>query len=207
MTRKSAWALATGLGLASCTTNAAPSSAEDACLSELIATRRSVRSYGARPVAEQRIDDVLEAARAAPSAGNLQSYQIVVVRDEQRRRQLSSAAAGQDHVAQAPVVLVFLADPQHASPKYGGRGERLYSVQDATIAASYAQLTAHSLRLASVWVGAFDDQQVREAVDAPEHLNPVALLLIGHSDASPAFPGRRPLSELVHRERYGAGSW
>lgn len=167
---------------------------------ELIASRHSMRSFASRNVDEHDLARVLEAARRAPSAGNLQAYEIVVVRDAARRRRLSAAAHGQPSVAEAPVVLVFLADPRRSATRYAERGARLFAIQDATLAAAYAQLAAHALGLASVWVGAFDDGAVLDAVSSPAGLVPSSLLPIGYARSQPSPTSRRPLDELVHQE-------
>lgn len=85
-----------------------------------------------------------------------------MVKDESQKRKLSQAALGQESVYQASCLLVFFANPKRSSLKYGQRGEKLYSIQDATIAASYAQLAAADLGLGSVIIGAFEDEEVKK---------------------------------------------
>ncbi len=99
---------------------------------------------------------------------------------------------------QAPLVLVFCAHPARSAKKYGQRGATLYGVQDATIACAYAQLAATALGLASVWVGAFDDEAVRAAIGAGQDLLPVAILPIGYAGEEPEMSTRRSLDDLVH---------
>jgi nitroreductase len=122
---------------------------------------------------------------------------VAVVRAPSLRRRLARAALDQDFVAQAPVVLVFLANPSDSAAKYGRRGEALYAVQDATIACTYAQLGACNAGLGSCWVGAFHEDQVRAALGVGEELRPVALLPIGYTAQMPETTSRRPLSEMV----------
>lgn len=164
------------------------------------AARRSVRRFKDRAVDDATLKRILETASRAPSAGNLQAYEIVVVRDAARRAALARAALGQQQVAQAPVVLVFLAHPARSSTKYGKRGAELYCIQDATIACAHAQLAVTAVGLGSCWVGAFKPNAVRAAVKARSTLVPVALLPLGHSAERPPATGRRSLSELVHKE-------
>jgi nitroreductase len=163
----------------------------------LIERRHSTRAYQDRAVEQAQLDKILHAANRAPSAGDLQAYSIVVVRSPAARKALARAAADQQFVAQAPVVLVFLAEPARSSEKYGHRGESLYAVQDATIACAYAQLAAHDLGLAACWVGAFRTRDVREVVGATEEQVPVALLPVGYAAETPFVTPRRPLSEMV----------
>ncbi|BAF58843.1 MAG: hypothetical protein HPY89_07405 [Pelotomaculum sp.] len=164
---------------------------------ELCKRRQSVRRFTAEPVPDEALQQILEAARAAPSAGNLQAYEIVVVKDPQTRQKLAAASRGQGFVAQAPVVLVFLALPQASARVYGERGARLYSVQDATIACTCAMLAATSLGLATTWVGAFYDNEVMAAVGAGPHQVPVALLPVGHAGENPRRTSRRPLQNMI----------
>lgn len=165
---------------------------------ELIAARRSVRLYSPAPVEEHKLEAILKAANQAPSAGNLQAYEIYLLRDRAVRLAVARAALEQWFISEAPVALVFCANPERSASRYGRRGVRLYSVQDATIACTYAMLAAAALGLATVWVGAFDDEGVRRAIGAPEGHLPVAILPIGYPAEQPAAPGRRALADLVH---------
>lgn len=163
---------------------------------ELVERRRSVRRYSAESVDSVVLDRILHMISRAPSAGNLQAYRIVVVRSAQRRRALAAAAEGQEFLGQAPVDLVFFADPDRSAMRYGKRGASLYAVQDATIAATFAALAATNEGLASVWVGAFDESAVRAACGESQ-LRPVAILALGHGAETPADSTRRALSETV----------
>ncbi|HXZ89452.1 MAG TPA: nitroreductase family protein, partial [Candidatus Dormibacteraeota bacterium] len=88
---------------------------------ELLSQRRSVRSYKPQPVEESKLKRIFEAANTAPSAGNLQAYQVRVVRDQAKKNDLAKAAHGQGFIAEAPVCLVFCADPDRSATKYGTR--------------------------------------------------------------------------------------
>lgn len=129
----------------------------------------------------------------------MQAYEIVAVRDPVRKRELAGAAFGQDFIAAAAVVLVFCARPARSAAKYGARGEELYCIQDATIAAAYAQLAATALGLGACWVGALDEAAVARVIGA-KGLRPIAIMPIGWPAERPARTPRRPLSELVHEE-------
>jgi len=168
---------------------------------DVIKARRSVRAFQDRPVEEEKLATVLEAARVAPSAGNLQAYEIRVVRDAGVRKKLARAALRQHFVAQAPVVLVFFQEPARSGRQYGERGRTLYSLQDATIACTYAQLAAVDEGLATCWVGAYDDDRVSAALNAPPGLVPVAVLPVGYAAEAPAPTPRRRLSDLVKETR------
>ena len=160
--------------------------------------RRSMRKYAETPVEEEKLHKILETANRAPSAGNLQGYEIYVVRKLEQRRALVKAARDQEFLAEAPVVLVFCANPPRSAVKYGERGTTLYSIQDATIACSYSQLAAKAQGLDTVWVGAFDEAAVSEIVNVSPDLRPVAMLPIGYAGRVPSVRPRREISDLVH---------
>jgi nitroreductase len=165
---------------------------------EVLKRRRSTRAYAAKPVEAEKLRKILEAANAAPSAGNLQAYEIYRVTGPQKKRALAQAALHQDFVASAPEVLVFCAHPARSAARYRQRGVRLYALQDASIACTFAMLAATALGLASVWVGAFDDDAVSQAIQAPRGHIPVAILPIGYAAETPELTLRRPLDDLVH---------
>lgn len=168
--------------------------------SEVVLKRRSVRAFTTAPVERDKLEAILETARLAPSAGDLQAYQIVVIDESEVKTALAAAALGQHFLVEAPVVLVFCASPERSESKYGRRGASLFCIQDATIAACYAQLAATAQGLASCWVGYFDEAGVATALRAPAGFRPVAIMPIGYAAAAPDRPQRRKLDELV---RYG----
>lgn len=170
---------------------------ETAGFFQAVRARHSIRAFASRPVEQDHLRAILDAANRAPSAGNLQAYEIYVVTNRARREDLARAALDQEFVAQAPVVLVFCAHPARSARKYGERGRWLYSIQDATIACAYAQLAATALSLATVWVGAFAEEAVREAIGAVSSLLPVAILPVGYAGEKPEITTRRPLESLV----------
>ena len=166
---------------------------------EVVHQRRSIRKFTPKAVEESELRKILEAVNRAPSAGNLQAYQIFVVKDPKVQESLARASGGQRAVVEAPVVLVFCAEPARSAQKYGSRGEQLYCIQDATIACNYAQLAATALGLATVWIGAvFEMETVRENLKITEDLWPIALLPIGYPAERPKLTSRRPLKELAH---------
>ena len=159
--------------------------------------RRSMRKYTGIPVEEEKLHKILETANKAPSAGNLQGYEIYIVRKLEQRQALVKAAWDQEFLAEAPVVLVFCADPARSAVKYGERGATLYAIQDATIACAYSQLAAKAQGLDTVWVGAFDTPTVARLLESPPRLIPVAMLPVGAPGETPAARPRKPLRELL----------
>jgi len=164
---------------------------------DAVKKRHSIRAFTSRPIEDAKIKQILDAANSAPSAKNLQSYEIFLVQDESKKRELASASLAQSFIAEAPIVLVFCANPERSGK--GKRGKDLYSIQDATIAASYCQLAATALGLASVWVGAFDDKEVLKVLGNPEGLMPIAIIPIGQAAEEPEVSSRRKLDDIVHK--------
>jgi len=165
---------------------------------EVIRQRQSVRAFTTQPVEEWKPQKILETVNAAPSAGDLQAYEVYVVRKPRDRAALAAAAWGQDFIKAAPVVLVFCTHAALSESRYRERGAGLYSLQDTTIACTYAMLALVDLGLASVWVGAFRDDTVWKAIGSPEGQKPVAILPIGYAGEKPQRTSRRDLTGLVH---------
>ncbi|MDH5786349.1 MAG: nitroreductase family protein [Chromatiales bacterium] len=165
---------------------------------ETVRHRHSVRKFRTDlPVEVEKLHAILEMACAAPSAGDLQSYHIYAVQDAVRREQLNAAANNQPFIAEAPLSLVFCSDRLRAGHKYGERGETLYALQDATIAAAYAQLAIVAAGLGSTWVGHFNEEKVKESLGIAAELTPVAILCVGYPAELPEETPRRHLDEVV----------
>ncbi len=164
---------------------------------DVLKARRSVRSFLGKDVEPEKLSAIVRAFISAPSAGNLQSYKVYVVRSPDARSALVPAADYQEFLAKAPVLLVFCADPRRAEPKYGTRGFELFAAQDATIAAAYSQLAAAAEGLASVWVGDFDPLEVSRVLSLLSFEVPVAIVALGYPAKEPEQTGRRPPKEII----------
>lgn len=165
---------------------------------KLCSNRKSIRKFSDKFIEENKIMQILSIINSAPSAGNLQSYEVVVVKSKYIKTKLYEAALLQSFIAEAPVVLVFVAKTQESSKRYGKRGEQLYSIQDATIACTYAMLACEALGISSTWVGAFEEDKVKEVLNCREGELPVAILPIGYTLSNKiTFTNRKDLSELV----------
>lgn len=164
---------------------------------EVLAGRRSVRAFQDKPIEDGKLTNVLKAAMSAPSAGNLQSYQVYVVRSQGARESLVPAMDYQESVSRAPVLLVFCADPRRSESKYGQRGFELFAAQDATIAAAYSQLAAAAEGLSSVWIGDFDPLEVSRVLSVMAYEVPVAIVAVGYPAEIPGQMPRRPPKEML----------
>ena len=164
---------------------------------EAVKARRSVRAFQKKPVEEEKIRRILEVMNLAPSAGNLQAYEVIVVKDLMLRGKLAKAASDENFVSDAPVCFVFIACPERSSKRYGRRGSELYCVQDATIATTYAMLAIAALGLSSTWVGAFDEKAAARALGVTGDKRPIAILPVGYAAESPKGTPRRPISDVA----------
>jgi nitroreductase len=162
-------------------------------------SRSSVREYETGSVTEDDIDYILRCAGTAPSAGNLEAWDVVVVTDEETRAALAEAAFSQEHVERAPVIFAVCSNYVRSMSRYGERGI-LYGLEDATIACTYMMLAAHARNLHSCWTGAFDDDEVREILSLPQHIRPVSLLAVGKGHPPAQHTERMSIGEHVHRE-------
>ncbi len=165
---------------------------------DVLKARHSIRKFQPAPVEPRKLEAILAAANAAPSALNLQSYEIYLARGSEAVSAIARATWDQSFVAEAPVVLVFCSHPARAMDRLGEDGARMFALQDATIACSFAMLAATAQNLATVWIGAFDPEGVRRVIGAPESVTPIAILPIGYPAQDPELTTRRPMNDLVH---------
>ncbi len=151
---------------------------------KVIEKRYSTRQFQATSVPENIIRKIIDLAKLAPSAGNLQSYRVVITKEKVTN-------------IEAPLYLVICADPERSAARYGDRGRNLYAVQDATIFGSYLQLAIVDAGLASVWVGAFKENRVRHLLNIPENLKPIAVICLGYPVGEKSGKNRRKFKEIV----------
>lgn len=163
---------------------------------EVLESRHSVREFAEKDIDEKQILRILSACMRGPSAGNLQSYKIAVVRSQEKKDELVPAADYQDFIASAPLVVVFFADIARAEQQYGERGD-FYATQDATIAGAYCQLAASAEGLSAVWIGDFDSLEISRILDANSYEVPVSILAIGYPKGEVQPHSRRNPTELV----------
>jgi len=169
---------------------------------DAIKGRRSVRAFRSDPVKEEDLQRILDAARLAPSAGNCQPLELVVVRDRATRQRLALAAHGQSFIAEAPVAIVVCANIPRTSGRYGRRGEELYCIQDTAAATQNIHLAAYALGYATCWIGAFDEGIAADAIKAPAGVRPLAIVPIGKPAEKPSPPQRMPLDKIVHENGF-----
>jgi nitroreductase len=171
---------------------------------ECIESRRSIRSFRNIPVEFEKLGNVLNAGRLAPSSGNLQDWKFILVTGIDLRKQLAEACLQQYWMEQAPVHIVVCSEPAKTERMYGGRGEELYSVQNCAAASQNILLAAHAQGLGACWVGAFDERLVRKALGIPSDARPVAVIAVGYPDEVEQEPSKHSLANITYVERWGS---
>ena len=169
---------------------------------EVIKGRTSVRTFTNKQVSEEDVNKILDAAMWAPSAGNIQPWEFIVVRNIDTKRKLSEAAIHQIFIETAVVVIVVCADVSRSGKRYGDRGVNLYSVQDTAAATQNMLLAAYALKLGTCWVGAFQEESVSEALNLPREVRPIAIIPVGYPAEKLEIRTRRSLNEVVHHEKF-----
>ena len=162
---------------------------------KVMATRRSTRKFSKNPVEKWKIDKILAAADAAPTAGNFQGFEIFYISDKYTKEELVKAANKQPYV-NTPLVLVFCMNPSRVKLDFPAKVIMKFSMQDATLAAAYSQLAASALGLSSIWIGMFDEERVKEIIGT--ELRPTSLLCVGYPIKKRPPKQRRQLKELIH---------
>lgn len=165
-------------------------------LYDAVNNRSSVRSFTDRDVPDGTVKRLLQAAVRAPTAGNLQPWRFLVVRDRRVKQALAEAAGGQSFIQRAPVVIVVAADLDASAGVYGSRGEDLYAIQDTAAAVENILLAVVAEGLGACWVGAFGEKGASAALGLGPRTRPLALLPVGH----PVGAGRR--TERIAVEEY-----
>jgi nitroreductase len=170
-------------------------------IKEAIEKRASVRAFTDDPVPDELVMETLRLGTLAPSAGNLQARDFVVVRSPETKAKLAKAAFGQEFVEKAPVVIVCCANLTRIR-NYGIRGTGLYCLQDVAACVENMMLYVASQGYGSCWVGAFDETQVTKILELPENVRPVVILPMGVPKDPPRRTPRLKLDTVVHKEKW-----
>ena len=158
-------------------------------------SRRSQRKFENREVEYSKIEMILAAADTAPTAGGFQGFEIYHIKRADIKLKLVDAANKQPYV-NAPVVLVFCMNPERIKMNFPEYILKKFSLQDATLAAAYAQLGAHALGLSSIWIGMIDENQIMEILGT--RYVPSSILCVGYPQKILQPKPKRSLINLIH---------
>lgn len=165
---------------------------------ELAEKRYSVRAYKPDPVEEDKLNQVLEAARLAPTAANLQPFQLIVIHTAGREAELKRIY-NRDWFVQAPLVICACGVPAQGWVRRDGKD---YTYVDVAIVMDHLILAATNLGLGTCWIAAFNSTAAREVLGLPDDVEPIAFTPLGYPADQPKPKERKPLSELVRYEHW-----
>jgi len=169
-----------------------------------IKKRRSVRGYLDRAIPKHILDRVLEAARLAPTAANKQPFKLILVTDKLTKSKLVEASRKQTFIAEAPIVVVGCAFSEESYQNIGGThtSEEI----DVSVVFDHLMLQAAEEGLGTCWIGAFDENKIKEILNIPSSVKVIGLTPLGYQSEKEFKPGkhleRKPLSEIVLYEKY-----
>jgi len=171
-------------------------------LKDAIMKRRSIKKYLNIAVEEEKLADIIEAGTMAPSAGNIQPWAFIIVKDKQKRETISRCCLEQLWMTKAPVFIVVCAEIKRIKEFYGDKGATCYSKESCAAAIENMLLTATDLGLGTCWVGAFNERIAKRELKIPDDVDPIAIITVGYPDEEPKMPERNRLDVICH-----FGSW
>ncbi|GCD11822.1 nitroreductase family protein [Clostridium tagluense] len=175
-----------------------------------IETRRSIRKYKNKPVEDEKILQLLESARIAPSGSNTQPWHFIIVKSEETKQKISKVSHDQKWMNAAPIHIVCVADIRvrinedidislnENSPE----PELKLIIRDTTIAIEHLVLEAENLGLGTCWVAWFTQEEIRPILNIPSDKYVVGIIPIGYSDETPIARPRKKFEEITHYEKW-----
>jgi nitroreductase len=167
-------------------------------VSEAIEVRRSIRKYKNTEIEDGKLEKILKSARIAPSAANRQEWKFVVVKDANTRMKLVEACNGQKFVTEAPLLIVACSTE---SEKIMPCGQYAYTV-DLSIALSFMILQATEFELGTCWLGAYNENMVKNILNIPDDIKIVGMITVGYPDENPDARPRKTIEEIVTFEKW-----
>ncbi len=164
--------------------------------------RRSIRKYLDKPVEWDKVMDILEAGSLAPSAGNLQNWKFILVTNKDNKEVVANACVNQLWLSSAPVLIIVCSEPKYAESLYGERADKLYNIQNCAAATQNMLLAATALGLGSCWIGAFDEEKIKDIFSMTADVRPQSIISIGYADEEPKTPDKVDLEHTVYFEKW-----
>ncbi|MEY8001401.1 nitroreductase family protein [Clostridium sp. Mt-5] len=175
-----------------------------------IERRRSIRKYKNENVEEEKIIQLLESARIAPSGDNTQPWHFIVVKSEDMKKKVSKACHNQQWMNAAPLFIVCVGDlnsrikgsEKLSVDEYSSQEEVKQVVRDTAIAAEHIVLEAQNLGLGTCWIAWFTQKDIRPVLNIPEDKYVLCVITIGYADEEPQPRPRKRLEDIVHYEKW-----
>ena len=170
-------------------------------LKDAIKKRHSIRSFSDKKVPLNLIYEMIEFANLAPSAGNLQARDFIIVDQREIKEKLSLAALNQKFIIEAPVNIVVCANLNRISP-YGRRGAELYCIQDSAAAVEHILLLVVDNGLGACWISAFNEGEVSKILKLPPYIIPIAIIPVGYPKGDIEYTSRIDTNQLIHQNNW-----
>lgn len=175
-----------------------------------IEMRRSIRKYINKPVEDEKVLQLLESARIAPSGSNTQPWHFIVVKSELTRQKLAKASHDQKWMNSAPIHIVCIADIRArikddvdiVLDENSPQPELKLIIRDASIAIEHIVLEADNLGLGTCWVAWFTQEEIRPILNIPLDKYVVGIIPVGYADETPKARPRKKLEEIIHYEKW-----
>ncbi len=163
-------------------------------LIDVVLSRRSIRRYERKDIPKEVLNKILEAGRQAPSANNIQPFHLIVLTDDEIKREFSTGLWN-SFVKDSPVVIVGCSQTT-------GNGDSEWSVVDTSIALQNMVIAAWAMDVGSCWIGDFEEEKVKRTLDIPESWNVLALITFGYPAEQPSQQSKKPIEELVSYNKF-----
>ncbi len=170
----------------------------------IIKSRRNIQEFLPKTVDWDKVSKIIDAARHAPSSGNLQNWKFIVVADPEQKSKIAEISMEQYEIATAPILIVVCSEPEKVERYYGVRGRNLYSIQNCAAAVQNMMLEAYELGLGTRWIGAFDEDELKVLLSIPEEARAQAIVALGYPKHIPAKPPRYPMEMLTYFGKWRA---
>lgn len=167
---------------------------------QTIFSRRSVRDFRRERIPDDLVHQILEAATASPSGGNVQAWGFVLIRAPERVAALRSLAPG--IIGEPDIVVAVCLDADRAT-RLGGSGGEQTAWLSLGMAIENILLAAHALGVGACPVGSFHAGAVSSFLELPDHIQLILLVTLGYSRNEPPSPGRRSISDVCFAEKWG----
>ncbi len=185
-------------------------------LFEAILKRRTIRKYKQKDIPWDNVVTCVHAGRYAPVAGNIFNIRFIAVKSEAQRKAIAEACMEQYWMQDAPIHLVVVSETLKMERYYGQRGSRVYTLHNAAAAIENVLLAATALGLGSAWVGAFNEEKIKDACNLPGHIDVQAVITLGYADEHPPAPPKRSIEDVcnmggwhgrIEYPKSGIGEW
>lgn len=168
----------------------------------VLKNRRCIRKYSTKKINFSDISNVCDAARYSPMAGNIYTIKLIIISDEKKKEQITEAALNQEFIAQASYIIVVCSDITQLKRSYGSRAE-MYGRQQAGAVIENILLKVTDLKLASCWVGAFDENAIKRILNIPDKIQVEAILPLAKHFGRTETKKKPSLDIITYFERWG----